>query len=74
MVDFRPFLANVALVAAMVGARGQAAATPLGYHVAINTATLGTGPAFLDLYCPGLDGAPAATALAASRRIGARRR
>lgn len=74
MVDFTPFLANVALAAAMVGACGQAAATPLGYHVDVNTATLGTGPDFLDLHFPGLDGAPAATALAASRRIGARRR
>jgi hypothetical protein len=62
MVNFKHFLANVALAAAMVGACGQAAATPLGYHVAIDTATLGTGPAFLDLYFLGLDGAPAATA------------
>jgi hypothetical protein len=62
MVNFKRFLANVALAAAMAGACGYAAATPLGYHVDINTATLGTGPAFLDLYFAGLDGAPAATA------------
>jgi len=62
MVNFKHFLANVALAAAMIGACGQAAATPIGYHVDINTATLGTGPAFLDLYFLGLDGAPAATA------------
>ena len=40
MVNFKHFLANVALAAAMIGACGQAAATPLGYHVDINTATL----------------------------------
>ena len=62
MLNFKHFLANVALAAAMVGACGQAAATPLGYHVDIDTATLGTGPAFLDLYFLGLDGATAATA------------
>jgi hypothetical protein len=62
MFNFKHFLANVALAAAMVGACGQAAATPLGYHIDIDTATLGTGPAFLDLYFMGLDGAPAATA------------
>jgi hypothetical protein len=62
MFNFKHFLANVALAAAMIGACGQAAATPL-YHVDIDTATLGTGPAFLDLYFMGLDGAPAATAI-----------
>jgi len=62
MVNFKHFLANVALAAAMIGACGQAAATPLAYHVDIDTATLGTGPAFLDLYFMGLDGATAATA------------
>jgi hypothetical protein len=62
MFSFKHFLANVALAAAMIGACGQAAATPVAYHVDINTATLGTGPAFLDLYFLGLDGAAAATA------------
>jgi hypothetical protein len=62
MFNFKHFLANVALAAAMIGACGQAAATPLSYHVDIDTATLGTGPAFLDLYFLGLAGAPAATA------------
>ena len=62
MFNFKHFLANVALAAAMIGVCGQAAATPVAYHVDINTATLGTGTAFLDLYFLGLDGAPAATA------------
>jgi hypothetical protein len=62
MFNYKHFLANVALAAAMIGACGQAAATPIGYHVDIDTATLGTGPAFLDLYFLGLAGAPAATA------------
>jgi len=63
MFNFKHFLAHVALAAAMFGACGQAAATPISYHVDIDTATLGTGPAFLDLYFLGLDGAPAATAI-----------
>jgi hypothetical protein len=63
MFNFKHFLANVALAAAMIGACGQAAATPISYHVDIDTATLGTGPAFLDLYFMGLDGAPSASAI-----------
>lgn len=62
MFNFKHFLANLALAAAMVGACGQAAATPLAYRVDIDTALLGTGPAFLDLYFLGLAGAPDATA------------
>jgi hypothetical protein len=62
MVNFKHFLANLALAAAMIVACGQAAATPIAYRVDIDTATLGTGPAFLDLYFLGLAGAPDATA------------
>ena len=61
MFNFKHFLAHLALAAAMIGAGGQAAATPI-YHVDIDTTTLGSGPAFLDLYFLGLAGAPAATA------------
>jgi hypothetical protein len=61
MFRFKHLLSWLTLAAALTGPCGQAAATPL-YHVDIDTATLGTGPAFLDLYFLGLDGAPAATA------------
>jgi hypothetical protein len=62
MFRFKQFLSWLALAAALTGTCGQAAATPI-YHVDIDTTTLGTGPAFLDLYFLGLDGAPAATAI-----------
>jgi len=62
MFRFKHFLSWLAFAAAMTGTCGQAAATPI-YHVDINTASLGSGPAFLDLYFLGLDGAPAATAI-----------
>ena len=65
MLDFKHTFSRLAIAAAMVGACAQAAATPVAmpyYHVDIDTASLGTGPAFLDLYFLGLDGAPAATA------------
>jgi hypothetical protein len=61
MFNLKHLFANLALAAAALGACGQAAATPI-YRVDIDTATLGTGPAFLDLYFLGLDGAAAATA------------
>jgi hypothetical protein len=61
MFNFKHYVANLALAAALVGACAQAAAAPL-YRVDIDTTSLGTGPAFLDLYFLGLDGAPAATA------------
>jgi MYXO-CTERM domain-containing protein len=61
MFNFKHFLAHLALVVSMIGAGGQAAATPI-YHVDIDTSSLGSGPAFLDLYFLGLAGAPAATA------------
>ena len=62
MFRFKHFLSWLALAAALTGTCGQAAATPL-YHVDIDTASLGSGPAFLNLYFLGLDGAPAATAI-----------
>ena len=62
MSRFKHFLSWLALAAALTGTCGQAAATPL-YHVDIDTASLGSGPAFLELYFLGLDGAPAATAI-----------
>jgi hypothetical protein len=65
MIRFKHFLSWLALAAALTGTCGQAAATPL-YHVDIDTASLGTGPAFLELYFLGLDGAPAATAIVSS--------
>ena len=61
MFRFKHLLSWLALAAALTGPSGQAAAAPI-YHVDIDTATLGSGPAFLDLYFLGLDGAPAATA------------
>jgi len=65
MIRFKHFLSWLTLAAALTGTCGQAAATPL-YHVDIDTASLGTGPAFLELYFLGLDGAPAATAIVSS--------
>ena len=65
MSRFKHFLSWLALAAALTGTCGQAAAMPL-YHVDIDTASLGSGPAFLDLYFLGLDGAPAATAIVSS--------
>jgi hypothetical protein len=62
MFKFKHILANVVLAAAAIGACAQASATPIYYHVDVNTASLGTGPAWLDLYFMSLDGAPAATA------------
>jgi len=62
MFKFKHFLANLALAAATVAACGQASATPLYYHVDVDTASLGTGPAWLDLYFLGLAGAADATA------------
>jgi hypothetical protein len=61
MLNFKHSLARLAVAAAMIGACAQAAAMPI-YHVDIDTASLGTGSAFLDLYFMALDGAPAATA------------
>lgn len=65
MIRFKHFLSWLTLAAALTGTCGQAAATPL-YHVDIDTASLGSGPAFLELYFLGLDGAPAATAIVSS--------
>jgi hypothetical protein len=65
MFNFKHILVQLTLAAAMIGICGQAAAGPI-YHVEIDTSTLGTGPAFLDLYFLGLAGAPAATATVTS--------
>lgn len=62
MFKYKHFLANLALAAATIVACGQAAATPIYYHVDVDTAALGTGPAWLDLYFLGLAGAADATA------------
>lgn len=62
MFNYKHFLANLALAAATIVACGQAAATPLYYHVDVDTTSLGTGPAWLDLYFLGLAGAADATA------------
>ena len=61
MFNFKHFLAELVLAAAAIGIGGQAAAAPI-YHVDVDTTSLGTGSAFLDLYFMGLAGAPAATA------------
>jgi hypothetical protein len=61
MFNFKHFLARLVLAAAMIGAAGQAAAAPI-YRVNIDTASLGTGSAYLGLYFLGLAGGPAATA------------
>lgn len=60
MFNFKHFLVHLALLASMTGAGAQAA-TPT-YHVNIDTSSLGSGPAFLDLYFLGLAGGSAATA------------
>jgi hypothetical protein len=62
MHNFKHFLAHLALAAATIVGCGQASATPLYYHVDVDTASLGTGPAWLDLYFLGLAGAADATA------------
>jgi hypothetical protein len=62
MFNYKHFLAHLALAAATIVACGQASATPLYYHVDVDTTSLGTGPAWLDLYFLGLAGAADATA------------
>jgi hypothetical protein len=61
MFNFKHFLAALAVAASTIGVCGQAAAMPF-YRVNIDTASLGTGTAFLGMYFMGLDGAPPATA------------
>lgn len=58
-------LARLLLAAMLAGGAGQAAAGPL-YKVSIDTASLGTGPAFLGLYFMGLADAAPATAVVAN--------
>jgi hypothetical protein len=61
MFNYKHFFATLLFAATTIGAGGQAAATPI-YHVDVDTASLGSGPAFLDLYFLGLAGASDATA------------
>ncbi|MEO7579440.1 MAG: NF038129 family PEP-CTERM protein [Massilia sp.] len=61
MFNTKQVLARLLLAASLVGAAGQAGAAPI-YQVDIDTATLGAGPAFLDIYFVGLANASAATA------------
>ena len=61
MSNFKHLLAQLVLAAAAIGICGQAAAGPI-YHVDVDTTSLGTGSAYLDLYFLGLAGAPAASA------------
>ena len=65
MFNYKHIIANLALAAAAIGACGQAAAMPIYpiYHVDVDTTTLGTGAAYLDLYFLGLAGAADATAI-----------
>lgn len=61
MFNFTSFFVRLLLALSLCGAMGQAAAGPI-YRVDIDTASLGTGSAFLGLYFMGLEGAPAASA------------
>ena len=62
MSKFQTMLARLLLAAMLACGAGQAAAGPL-YKVSIDTAPLGSGPAFLGLYFIGLADATAATAI-----------
>jgi hypothetical protein len=62
MSKLQIILARLLLAAMLACGAGQAAAGPL-YKVSIDTASLGTGPAFLGLYFIGLADATPATAL-----------
>lgn len=62
MNNLQKLLARLLLAAMLACGAGQAAAGPL-YKVSINTATLGSGPAYLGLYFMGLADATAATAI-----------
>ncbi len=61
MSIFRKLFVQLVLACSMLAAAGQAAAGPL-YQVRIDTASLGTGPAYLGLYFLGLAGASEASA------------
>jgi hypothetical protein len=61
MYNFKHFLSKLVLAAAMLGACGQAAAGAI-YRVNVDTASLGSGSAYLGLYFLGLAGAPEASA------------
>lgn len=62
MSKFQTMLARLLLAAMLACGAGQAAAGPT-YKVSIDTAALGTGPAFLGLYFMGLADATAASAI-----------
>lgn len=62
MSKFQTMLARLLLAAMLACGAGQAAAGPT-YRVSIDTAALGTGPAFLGLYFMGLADATAASAI-----------
>lgn len=61
MFNFKHFFARLVVAAVLAGAWAQASAAPI-YRVDIDTASLGSGSAFLGLYFLGLGGATAATA------------
>lgn len=62
MINLQKMMARLLLVAMLACGAGQAAAGPL-YKVSVDTAPLGSGPAFLGLYFMGLADAAPATAL-----------
>lgn len=62
MNNLQKMLARLLLAAMLACGAGQAAAGP-AYKVSIDTASLGTGPAFLGLYFMGLADAAPATAI-----------
>ena len=66
MFNFKQTLGHLMLAATLVGAAAQAAAAPIEvgplYRVSIDTATLGSGPAYLGMYFLGLGGGAEATA------------
>lgn len=61
MSKMKDMLARLLLAALLAGAAGQAAAGP-SYQVRVDTASLGTGPAFMGMYFMGLADATPATA------------
>ncbi len=62
MNNFKNLFAKLVLAVLLVSGGGQALAVPT-FVVNIDTATLGTGPAYLGLYFAGLGGAAEATAI-----------
>jgi hypothetical protein len=62
MTNLQTMLARLLLAAMLLCGAGQAAAVPT-FKVSVDTASLGTGPAFLGLYFMGLADATPATAI-----------